>query len=360
MKSDIEQHCDYEKLRRSIVSKKVTRLRTSENVIQIDDLETRWDDNDSGHGSLTLEENISCLCLDYPSETAYSDPKKRRVNTVEDHVSDTKRSSDYTSKINTLEPKAREEAEDWENIQLSKAIAQQDKDGDNLLFIAIICRHTKLVFLLLDMITDYRYIRVANKLRQTALHLAVLTDNDKVTRRLMVAGVEVEKQDRNGNTPLHIAVQRGCKTVVKCLLSPITYIETKENKYTIPYQPVPQNMKTRNYKGETCLLIAVLRRRTDIIDMLLDVNADINTIDMKTGKTCLHIAAELGDVSLVKHLLSKSGVSVDRKTYSGCTAAEHAYYRGHYNIVFVLQCHGASRPRTLDEIEGNESGDELH
>lgn len=147
---------------------------------------------------------------------------------------------------------------------ISDLITAQDFEGDNFLFIAIIAKNTTTVFRLVSMLKDYKQLRLKNSLGQTALHLAALTDNFRVARRLMVAGADVKSQDRNGDTPLHIAVYRGCKVLVTTLLRPIAVQEIKLNRYQIPFQPIPQDMSIRNFNGFNCLLIAVLKGRIDI------------------------------------------------------------------------------------------------
>ena len=53
----------------------------------------------------------------------------------------------------------------------------------------------------------------------TCLHLAIASDCEGVRRILSVPGVDVNAQDENGNTPLHIALQRQNEEAVKMLLS---------------------------------------------------------------------------------------------------------------------------------------------
>ena len=50
---------------------------------------------------------------------------------------------------------------------------------------------------------------IKNKVSQTPLHLATLTNQVRVARRLVVGGADVESRDRFGNTPLHIACREG-------------------------------------------------------------------------------------------------------------------------------------------------------
>lgn len=230
-----------------------------------------------------------------------------------------------------------------------RLILKPDKDGDNLLFIAIILGKTVIAMLLIDLIPDYKWLSRYNRKFQTALHLATLTNNCKVVRRLVVAGIEVHKQDCRGNTALHISCLKGLLDIAKALLTPVTYSETKLNSYEIPYQPIPQNLEIRNGDGLTSFLIATINRNKDLMDLLIANEADINAFEMKSGKTCLHILAEYGDAILIKHVLSKPKVNVNAKTYSGYTPVQIAYFRGHDQVAYLLRCAGAEDVTSDDE-----------
>lgn len=230
-------------------------------------------------------------------------------------------------------------------------ILRSDTEGDNFLFLAILFDITEFAIAMIDLVPDYTVLNHANNMSQTALHLSAHTDNAQVSRRLVVAGAKVHMQDKNGNSPLHIACSRGNVEVAKTLVSPVLYSETKQNSYEIPYQPLPQNMEVRNYNGHTCLLLAAMKNHRKIIDLLLESGTDINSKDLKTGKTCLHIAAELGNISLVKYLISKRNINLDAKTYAGYTPAEHAYYRHYDSVVEVLKSKGSAHPRDISEVE---------
>lgn len=96
---------------------------------------------------------------------------------------------------------------------------------------------------------DWDWLNQTNNLLQTPLHIAVITRQLPVVRRLMCAGASVDVRDQMGNTPLHNACRLGYEDVVRTLLKPVEYQETLQNKYNIPYQRLPQDLESRNYEG---------------------------------------------------------------------------------------------------------------
>jgi ankyrin repeat protein len=64
----------------------------------------------------------------------------------------------------------------------------------------------------------------------------------------MVGGADLEMQDCNGDTPLHVASRVGNRDMVSVLLSPIELRETGQNEYRIPVRNIPQNLEIRNSK----------------------------------------------------------------------------------------------------------------
>ena len=109
-----------------------------------------------------------------------------------------------------------------------------DEDGDTYLFVSIIW--TELALQLIDRLSGYEQLSHANNMGQTALHLAVITGNVKVTRRLMVAGSPLNYRDKtNGDTPLHIACRNGREDLVKAIVEPVRYLDVLLVAYPINY-----------------------------------------------------------------------------------------------------------------------------
>lgn len=120
--------------------------------------------------------------------------------------------------------------------------------------------HTAIIQLLLEyafycisLAPCHQFLNIKNNYQQTALHLAAITKQALLARRLLTSGAQVDARDHNGNTPLHIAAKEGHLDVAKALLEPVRYSETSENNYDIPYQAIPQNLEARNYDGMVCL-----------------------------------------------------------------------------------------------------------
>lgn len=234
-------------------------------------------------------------------------------------------------------------------------ITAKDEDGDNLLFIAIIVRETQLSKSFIDIAPSYDKLDVVNKLYQTALHLAAVTGNSVIVRRLIVAGAKVDERDYQLNTPLHIAVGKGFMKVAKALITPVTYLESKQNQYEIPYQKIPQNLEIYNAAGLTCLHIAGHNSDKRMVDLLLSNEANINARELKSGRTLLHYFAEIDNMEMVKYLVSKPRLILDKQTYCGITAAELAYSRCHFGIAYLLCSYGANY--TMSQ-QPNSSGSE--
>lgn len=97
---------------------------------------------------------------------------------------------------------------------------------------------------------DLDWLNQTNTLLQTPLHIAVITRQTCVVRRLMSAGAAVDVRDKIGNTPLHNACRLGFTDVVRTLITPVHYEETLQNKYVIPNQHLPQDLELKNYEGK--------------------------------------------------------------------------------------------------------------
>ncbi|XP_060073340.1 NF-kappa-B inhibitor cactus-like [Ylistrum balloti] len=231
-----------------------------------------------------------------------------------------------------------------------------DSEGDNLLFLAIINGQISLATVIIQMAPAEDWLDIFNdELRQTALHLAVLTRQVSVVRRLVVGGACVEMCDRNGDTPLHIACRQGDIDLVRALLEPVRYEELMQNEYSIRFQKIPQNLEIRNSSGCTCLHVAAENGHMNIMKLLLSKGARINNGDAKRGATVLHRAAERGDLILTTFLLGLSEINVDSKMYDGATPAAIAHGRRHGEIVDVLKKFGARTDFLNDTFDESDS-----
>lgn len=117
--------------------------------------------------------------------------------------------------------------------------------------------HTAIIQLIVDfalycisLAPNPNFLNIKNNFQQTPLHLAAITKQPRVARKLIASGAQIDARDHKGNSPLHIAAKEGHTDVAKVLLEPIKHSETVDNAYEIPYQAIPQNLEARNYDGK--------------------------------------------------------------------------------------------------------------
>ncbi|KAK9507388.1 hypothetical protein O3M35_007254 [Rhynocoris fuscipes] len=193
------------------------------------------------------------------------------------------------------------------------------------------------------MVPSPHYLDLRNDMRQTALHLAVLTSHPRIIRRLVCAGASTQSVDRNGNTALHLATAAGDYNCVRALTEPVTAMEVAAAQlryHPSPRQPQPPELDMYNYDGLTCVHLSVMRREIPILRHLSCIGANVNARECKSGRTALHIAAEFRDAELGSLLLREFRANPQVLDYSGKTPYHLA--RNDHTFIMVLLSSGAS------------------
>lgn len=233
----------------------------------------------------------------------------------------------------------------------------QDEDGDTHLHMSIIHLLPEVSMKIITLAPDSTYINIPNNLHQTPLHLAVATRQPQVARQLVVAGAALDAPDHCGNTPLHIACREGMMDMVNILLTPVQPSERMTYTYLYPQQNSSQDLSIRNYDGYTCAHLALQCGHLNILALLLVRGADVNEQDGKSGRTLLHMAADLGYIEALHLLLKQRQLNINARTYGGLTAVSLANGRRLNTIVDCLFRAGADCSQ-LSEESGSESTDE--
>ena len=201
------------------------------------------------------------------------------------------------------------------------------------------------------------------------LYEAASWGHEDVVQMLLNEGAEPSKENRYGNTSLHVAALMGHKKVVKLLLD---------------VGAAPNNV---NDMGQTPLRQAILWGWNDVVQMLLDGGADLNKADRdesttqydalahrdvvkilldgvaksdeadKNGNTPLHWAAKEGRKEVVEKLLDywihwEESNHVNEKV---TTPLQEAALQGHEDIVQTLQTYQLM----LERMEGMEYLDHM-
>lgn len=160
--------------------------------------------------------------------------------------------------------------------------------------------------------------------KDAALHVAVLAGRQRILNILLHEDVDIEAKDNAGRTPLSLAVEHSSVEIVESLL---------QNR-------ADPNNNPHNDIG--CLNQAVIKRRHDVLQLLLENGADVNerdgigwyplflactdyqsasillsagadpARDLIGGAQAIHFAARGGQAQLVIELLDR-GIDVDRR-----------------------------------------------
>lgn len=125
----------------------------------------------------------------------------------------------------------------------------------------------------------------------------------------------INAKDKDGQTPLYLAMQREDSAVIAALFS------------------AGVDLKATNKDGWTCLHIAVHEGHVAVIDALIGAGVDLDVKTPANGWTPLHIAAQEGNVAMIKALI-KAKANIDATDSDGKTPSDIAAKNG-YGTAFV-------------------------
>ncbi|XP_070152183.1 NF-kappa-B inhibitor cactus-like [Polyergus mexicanus] len=234
----------------------------------------------------------------------------------------------------------------------------KDGDGDTQLHIAIMQGYVEAALILISLAPHPRLLNIMNDHLQSPLHLAVLTQQPLIVRRLVLAGADLSLRNFCGNTALHLACANGDLACAKALTDSLYPME--RNKLT-PGQKIPalpQNLEQINYNGEMCLHVAVANGHVNLVRLLLRLGADLEAKECLAGRTALHLAVERKSWPIITFLLKECEPCLNTKTYSGLTAYQLALYTDRLLAREMLQ-HGA-KPEPLPDSDSESSDEELN
>ena len=184
---------------------------------------------------------------------------------------------------------------------------------------AVVSHDTARIFALAQ---DEDNIDLATPTGKTALMVAAKAGEFSLVKWLLDNGANPHAANHNGGTPLMFASISGKSEVVALLI-----------EHQVDFDAQGKN-------GWGALMIAAAKGHTQVVDQLLTAGAEVNTHDVYYW-TPLHRAVYEERIEVSKRLLSSPGIKVNARDDQGATALHHASKLGNLSLVRLLLSHGA-------------------
>ncbi|KAG7270189.1 hypothetical protein CRUP_016023 [Coryphaenoides rupestris] len=192
-----------------------------------------------------------------------------------------------------------------------------------------------------------------NHLYQTPLHLAVITQQTEAIEALLLAGADATLTDRHGNTPLHLAAQQVGGAMVGVLLRHGQVAELVDLPNTAGRRGVEAGERG---SGRTALHLATELDNVSLAGcLLLEGNADVNCCTYN-GSTPLHIAAGRCSVKLTA-LLMAAGADPHKENYEPLYYLDEGCCEGDLSTLAVDTKHALCAALEGEAGETGETGE---
>ncbi|XP_053209790.1 rabankyrin-5-like [Panonychus citri] len=188
---------------------------------------------------------------------------------------------------------------------------------------------------------------------QTPLHMACAWGLENVVQTLLEFGANVNIQDADGKTPLHIAIFNQHSTIISLLLChPSLNLNLRDKTGCTPFATAmniknnkaaqeilnrdPNSAEKYDAKGYNFLHTAIKRGDIESVLFLLSINVNIHSrVQDPVQMTPLHLSVESGSELILRNLLL-AGVNINDMTAQKQTALHIAAEHDHSAICSIL------------------------
>lgn len=185
---------------------------------------------------------------------------------------------------------------------------------------------------------------------EAMLFSAVQNGDTETIKLLILSSVDVNIVDEAGYTPLHIAVLYNELESVNELLA---YVRT-DREARLPKDAI---IDTWYLSGATPLILASYLGHTDIVESLIEYNADIKARDSVDGAVAIHIAAANGHLDIVKMFTALDESLIRITDDDGSNALHWASMNEYPDVIIFFIRNGVSV--NLEDFTGASSIDYL-
>ena len=185
-------------------------------------------------------------------------------------------------------------------------------------------------------------VYLADNFGRTPLHKAAQSGCVNMVHLLLRTRAKhrIDQTDMYNATPLHFAVM-GCSS---------SSLNPKAARIVEILIHKEANVNHQDVNGMSALHIASRKGAVDIVDVLLQHGADVN-VAMLDGKSPLHVAVEAGHLDVVK-LLVKHSTSIDQRDVHGWTPLAIACAHNNPDIVqCLMELHVAGERGSMDHVK---------
>lgn len=172
-------------------------------------------------------------------------------------------------------------------------VAAQSATAENILLDAIVNGEIEEVKDLILILIKYNMIEVfksVNDIDQNCLHLSILAGYQSLLKVFLSLGVDANKADAFGQTPLHTAVVQDSHDLVNDFLQASSHVKLDE----------------LNDDGFSPLHIAIMNDNFEIVKLLIAAGADVLKVSPPSGNNALHFAlsGQRFNLELINYLIA--------------------------------------------------------
>lgn len=188
---------------------------------------------------------------------------------------------------------------------------------------------------------------------QTPLHIACAWNMESVVQTLLEHHADINAQDSEGKTPLHIAIINQHEAITNLLVAQqqldlklrdkygqnafATAMSTKNNKAaSIILGREPHAAEKYDPKGRTFLHLAILKNDIESVLFLLSVHVNIHSRVQDSSKlTPLHLAVQVGSEMILRNLIL-AGANINDVTVQNQSALHIGSMHDHHHLCQIL------------------------